>query len=80
MPAVTIAFCNETWWLVRGESHLHDMLAAKEAPELEIEIVTCRVWAEVLRLWEAPEFGKMPWAINPKIIERLKSRANTTVT
>jgi hypothetical protein len=77
---VLIAYHNETWWLVQGESHLHDMLSAKESPELPIDIVTCTAWAEVLRLWEAPEYGKMPWAINPKIIERLKSRERTTVS
>ena len=36
--------------------------------------------AEVVRLWKEPEEGAMPWAIHPKIIERLKSRERTTVT
>jgi len=77
---VVIAFFNQTWWLVRGVSHLQDMLNAREAPELEISIVTCGAWAEVMRLWEEPEYGKMPWAIHPKIIDRIKSRERTTVT
>ncbi len=80
MSKVVIAYCNETWWLVQGVGHLNDMLAAREAVELQIDIVTCGVWSDVLKLWEDPEFGKMPWAINPKIIERLKSRERTTVT
>lgn len=79
MTSVVIAYFNQTWWLVQGESHLQDMLAAKEAPELEIAIVTCEAWRDVMQLWEQPVFGKMPWAINPKIIERLKSRERTTV-
>jgi hypothetical protein len=33
-----------------------------------------------MQLWDDPEFGKMPWAINPKIIERIKTRERTTVT
>jgi hypothetical protein len=77
---VVIAYCNETWWLVRGESHLQEMLQAKESPELEIALITCGAFAEVIKLWEQPVFGKMPWAINPKIVERLKSRERTTVT
>ena len=77
---VVIAYCNETWWLVRGVSHLHDMLAAKESPDLDIAIVTCKVWSEVLQLWDEPEFGKMPWAIHPKIIERIKTRERTSVS
>jgi len=77
---VVIAYFNETWWLVQGEVHLHDMLAAKESPELEIEIITCTVWSQVMQLWDDPEFGKMPWAINPKIIDRIKTRERTTVT
>ena len=77
MAQVIIAYYNETWWLVQGTSHLDDMLAAKEAPELEISIVTCRAWSEVVKLWEEPEFGQMPWAIHPKIIERLKTRERT---
>lgn len=77
---VVIAYFNETWWLVQGESHLQDMLAARESPDLPIAIVTCTVWSEVMQLWDDPEFGKMPWAINPKIIERIKTRERTTVT
>jgi hypothetical protein len=77
VPKVVIAYFNETWWLVQGVTYLNDMLAAKEAPELEISIVTCRIWSEVLKLWEEPESGKMPWAIHPKIIERLKTRERT---
>jgi hypothetical protein len=78
VPQVVIAYCNQTWWLVKGTTHLDDMLAAEESPELEIAIVTCRVWGDVLKLWEDPEFGQMPWAIHPKIIERLKARERTT--
>jgi hypothetical protein len=77
---VVIAYFNETWWLVQGESHLQDMLGAKESPDLPISIVTCTIWSEVMQLWDDPEFGKMPWAINPKIIERIKTRERTTVT
>jgi hypothetical protein len=77
---VTIAYCNGGWWLVRGVAHLNDMLAAREAPDLTIEIVTVAAWPEVLRLWEEPEIGKFPWQINPKIIDRLKSRECTTVS
>jgi hypothetical protein len=80
LSKVVIAYCNDTWWLVQGVNHLNDMLAAKESAELEISIVSCRVWSEVLRLWEQPEFGDLPWAIHPKIIERLKSRERTTVS
>jgi hypothetical protein len=80
LPKVVIAYCNETWWLVQGVGHLNDMLAAKESPDLHIAIVACSAWGEVLRLWEEPEFGKMPWAINPKIIERLKTREHTSVS
>ena len=78
MSQVIIAFYNQTWWLVRGEIHLHDMLAAREPADLEITLVTCEKWPEVLQMWEQPEFGKMPWAINPKIIDRLKTRERTT--
>jgi hypothetical protein len=77
---VVIAYFNETWWLVAGESHLQDMLAATEGPDLEISIVTCGAWPQVMQMWEEPEDGKLPWAINPKIIERLKSRERTTVS
>jgi len=80
MSKVVIAYCNQTWWLVQGVDHLQDMLAARESPQLDIEIVSCKVWAEVTELWIEPEFGKLPWAINPKIIERLKSRERTTVS
>lgn len=79
MSKVIIAHCNQTWWLVQGESHLHEMLAAKESPELEISLITCELWRDVIRLWEEPVEGKMPWAIHPKIVERLKSRERTTI-
>jgi hypothetical protein len=75
---MVIAYFNETWWLVKGESHLDDVLAGKEAPEIDISLRTCKTWSEVLQLWETPEFGRMPWAINPKIITRLRTREHTT--
>jgi hypothetical protein len=75
---VVIAYFNETWWLVRGVDHLDDMLSPDTPASLRIEIVTCEAWPNVLRLWEEPEEGKMPWAINPRVIERLKLRENTT--
>lgn len=56
------------------------MLYGKESPDLEIAIVACGAWGEVMQLWDEPEFGKCPWAIHPKIIERLKSRERTTVS
>lgn len=80
MSKVVIAYCNESWWLVAGVNHLNDMLAATEGPDLEIKIVTCRAWPQVMQLWEEPEDGKLPWAIHPKIVERLKSRERTTVS
>lgn len=80
MSKVVIAYCNQTWWLVQGTSHLQDMLYGKELPDLEIAIVACSAWSEVMQLWDEPEFGKCPWAIHPKIIERLKSRERTTVS
>lgn len=80
MSKVVIAYCNETWWLVEGDDHLYDMLQAKEAPELDITIINCRAWGQVLKLWMQPEEGQMPWAIHPKVIERLKTRERTTVT
>ena len=79
MSKVVIAHCNNTWWLVQGVDHLQDMLYAREAPDLVIDLVTCKAWAEVLKLWLEPEFGKLPWAINPKVIERLKTRECTIV-
>ena len=78
MPKVIIAYFNDTWWLVQGVTHLDDMLAAKEAPDLKISLVTCRAWTEVMKLWEEPEYGKLPWAIHPKIVERIKAREHTT--
>lgn len=80
MSDVVIAYFNDTWWLVQGVDHLHDMLAATESPDLRITLVTCAAWREVLDLWLEPEEGKMPWAINPKIVARLKSRERTTVS
>ncbi len=80
MSTVVIAYFNDTNWLVKGTEHLYDMLAAKEAADLEITFVTCKMWAEVMRMWEEPEEGKMPWAIHPKVVERLKSREHTTVS
>ena len=80
MSEVIIAYFNQTWWLVQGVHHLHDMLAGTEPPELAITIVTCREWRDVVQLWAEPELGKIPWAINPVIIERLKTRTHTTVS
>jgi hypothetical protein len=77
---VVIAFFNETWWYVQGETHLDDVLAGREAPELSISLVTSAKWADIMKMWETPEVGQMPWAINPKIIERLKLRPTTTVS
>ena len=77
MTQMVIAYFNETWWLVKGEQHLDDVLAAKEAEDLEISLIVCKAWVEVLKLWEAPDFSGMPWAINPKIIARLKARERT---
>jgi len=79
MQKVVIANCNNTWWLVQGVDHLQDMLCAREAADLVIDLVTCKAWADVLKLWLEPELGKLPWAINPKVIERLKARECTTV-
>ena len=76
---VVIAYFNETWWYVKGELHLDDVLAGREEPELSISLVTCGKWTEIMVMWETPEIGQMPWAINPKIIERLKLRPQTTV-
>lgn len=75
---VIIAYFNETWWLVHGVAHLDAMLSPNTPASLRIEIVTCDAWENVLRLWDEPEEGKMPWAINPRVIERLKLRENTT--
>lgn len=80
MSKVVIAYCNQAWWLVQGVGHLDDMLAARESPDLIIDLITCKMWSEVIKLWEEPEFGKMPWAINPKIVERLKGRQQTRVS
>jgi hypothetical protein len=77
---VVIAYFNETWWLVQGVAHLQDMLAARESPDLTIALVTCAAWRDVVVLWTEPEEGQMPWAINPKIVARLKSRERTTVS
>jgi len=75
---VIIAYFNDSWWLVRGVPHLDSMLKDEAPPELTIEIVSCDSWAGVVRLWEEPEEGKLPWAINPRVITRLKSRERTT--
>ncbi len=75
---VIIAYFNDTWWLVHGVAHLDAMLADKASPDLRIEIVTCDAWTNVVRLWDEPEEGKLPWAINPRVIERLKLRDNTS--
>ena len=79
MSDVVIAYFNETWWLVQGVNYLQEMLAATESPDLRIALVTCPAWRDVMELWLEPEEGKMPWAINPKIIERIKTRECTTV-
>ena len=76
MADVVIAFFNDTWWYVKGEAHIDDVLAGSESAELAISLVTCGKWGEVMELWETPAVGQMPWAINPKIIARLKTRAN----
>jgi hypothetical protein len=76
---VVIAFFNDTWWYVKGEAHIDDVLAGDEAAELTISLVTCSKWPDVMTLWDEPKPGQMPWAINPKIIERLKLRPHTTV-
>jgi hypothetical protein len=77
---VIIAYCNDTWWYVKGDAHIDDVLAGTEAGDLTISLVACPKWPDVMKLWEAPEIGQMPWAINPKIIERLKTRPHTTVS
>jgi hypothetical protein len=77
---VIIAFCNETWWIVKGVAHLDDVLAGNEPPALTISLVTCDKWPDLMKLWEAPEIGQLPWAINPKVIERLKTRPQTTLS
>jgi hypothetical protein len=77
---VIIAFCNETWWYVKGDAHLDEVLAGSEPPALTISLVVCTKWPDVMKIWEAPIAGQMPWAINPKIIERLKTRPQTTVS
>jgi hypothetical protein len=64
---------------VQGEAHIDNVLAGTEAADLSISLITRNRWVEVMQLWEAPEVGRMPWAINPKIIERLKTRPTTTV-
>lgn len=74
MPDVLIAYFNQTWWLLKGEVHLDALLAGREAAELDVSLITCDAWPAVMRLWEEREDGKMPWAINPKVIERLKER------
>ncbi len=74
---VIIAYFNDTWWLVRGVAHLDDILSGKESPDLQIEIVSCDAWVNVVQMWDEPEEGKLPWAINPRVIERLKLRDRT---
>jgi hypothetical protein len=74
---VIIAYFNETWWLVHGVEHLDDMLAGSESPDLRIEMVACDAWINVMHLWDEQEEGKLPWAINPRVIERLKTRERT---
>ena len=76
---VVIAFYNETWWYVKGEAHIDNVLAGSEGAELTISLVSVEKWPDVMALWETPEVGQMPWAINPKIIERLKARPQTKV-
>ncbi len=76
---MTIAYFNDTWWLVHGVAHLDSILSAQEKPELKIGLVACDSWAKILQMWDEPEEGQHPWAINPRIIERLKTRENTTI-
>jgi hypothetical protein len=75
---VIIAYFNDTWWLVRGVAHLDAMLSGAESPDLQIEMVSCAAWVNVVQMWEEPEEGKLPWAINPRVIERLKLRERTS--
>jgi hypothetical protein len=77
---VIIAQCNDTWWCLKGSEHLDDLLAATEATELTISLVIGKKWNDVVHLWDAPQAGGMPWAINPLVIERLKARQFTTIS
>ena len=73
MDDVTLAFYNNTYWLVVGERHIHTILEGTEKLEFNVNFVTCNSWGMVIELWEKP-VGQMPWAIHPKIVARLKAQ------
>ena len=73
MDEVTLAFYNDTHWLVVGERHIHAVLEGSEKLELNVNFVACNSWGMVLELWENP-VGQMPWAIHPNIVARLKAQ------
>jgi hypothetical protein len=76
MADITLAELNGCAWLVGGEPFLDDLLANTLPAHISIEIVPCESQEEVHALWVRhngePTTPGMPWAIHPKILERIQ--------
>ena len=55
MDDVTLAFYNDTHWLVVGERHIHTVLEGTGKLEFNVTFVTCNSWGMVIELWENPK-------------------------
>ncbi len=76
MADITLAECNNGFWLVGGEAFIDDLLANTLSPQISIEIVSCAAPSDVRDLWAQlcgpPEEGGMPWMIHPNIAARIR--------
>ncbi len=76
---VVLAQMGEQLWLVAGEDHLDQLLMGQLAAAVDVELVPCAAWRDVVALWEAS--GEMqagsaqPWAINPALMSRVLGKA-----
>ncbi len=79
MADITLAEFNGSVWLVGGENFFDDLLANTLPADISIELVQCESQTDVDDLWTQHcgmhNEGRMPWVINPQIVQRIRGRS-----
>ena len=71
MDEVIIGTYEEAHYLLKGVKYIDQMLLGYEKLDCTVGFVSCTSWRDVIEKWQESD-GSMPWAIHPKIIQRLK--------
>lgn len=68
--AIVLAAQAQTFWLVRGDEHIDQLMLADGKFPTPVICMNCETMDEVLDLAGTEEAGHL-WQINPQIVDRL---------